>query len=116
MDLPAAIDLCLSLDGAEETTPFGPDTLVYKVGEKIFAITTPGEFPSRMNLKCDPVRSLSLREEYESIIPGFHMNKQHWNTVILDGSLPARLVDELIRHSYDLVIRSLPKSKRPVSE
>lgn len=116
MDLPAAIDLCLSLAGAEETTPFGPDTLVYKVGGKIFAITTPGEFPSRMNLKCDPARASLLREEYDSIVPGFHMNKQHWNTMTLDGSLPVRLVDELIRHSYHLVIRSLPKSKRPVSE
>ena len=113
MDLPEAIDQCLSFPGAEESTPFGPDTLVFKVGGKIFAITDPNDFPPRMNLKCNPARSISLREEYESITPGYHMNKQHWNTVIIDGSLPQKLVAELILHSYDLVVASLPKSKRP---
>ena len=113
MDLPEVIDRCLALPGAEETLPFGPDTLVYKVGGKIFAITTPGEFPSRVNLKCDPPRALSLREGYDSIVPGFHMNKQHWNTVILDGTVPGTLITELIRHSYELVVKALPKSRRP---
>jgi len=114
MDLPDAIELCLSFPGAEETTPFGPENLVYKVGGKIFAITDPGEFPPRMNLKCDPDRSMSLREEYEAIKPGYHMNKRHWNTVTFDRSIPKKLAAELIRHSYDLVVASLPKSKRPV--
>ena len=113
MDLPEAIDLCLSFPGAEESTPFGPDHLVYKIGGKIFAITTPGDFPSRINLKCDPARAISLRDQYEAVIPGFHMNKQHWNTVILDGSVPGKLISELVRHSYDLIVKSLPKSKRP---
>ncbi|MBX3741988.1 MAG: MmcQ/YjbR family DNA-binding protein [Akkermansiaceae bacterium] len=113
MDLPEAIDLCLSLPGAEETTPFGPDVLVYKVGGKVFALTDPGDFPPRMNLKCDPTRAVTLREEYESIIPGYHMNKRHWNTVRIDRSVPASLLRELIRHSYDLVVASLPKGKRP---
>ncbi len=113
MDLPEAIDLCLSLPGAEETTPFGPDVLVYKVGGKVFALTDPGDFPPRMNLKCDPARAITLREEYESIIPGYHMNKRHWNTVRIDRSVPASLLRELIRHSYDLVVASLPKGKRP---
>lgn len=112
MDLPDAIDLCLSLPGAEETTPFGPDVLVYKVAGKMFALTDPGEFPSRMNLKCDPARSMLLREEHEAITPGYHMNKRHWNTVVI-GELPATLARELIVHSYDLVVASLPKSKRP---
>ncbi len=113
MDLPEAIDLCLSLPGAEETTPFGPDVLVYKVAGKVFALTDPGDYPPRMNLKCDPDRAATLREEYESIIPGYHMNKRHWNTVRIDRSVPASLLRDLIRHSYDLVVASLPKGKRP---
>lgn len=113
MDLPEAIELCLSFLGAEETTPFGPEVLVYKVGGKVFALTDPGNFPSRMNLKCDPVRVIALREEYESITPGYHMNKRHWNTVRIDRSIPPALLQELIRHSYDLVVASLPKAKRP---
>jgi predicted DNA-binding protein (MmcQ/YjbR family) len=113
MDLPEAIDLCLSLPGAEETTPFGPDVLVYKVGGKVFALTDPGDFPPRMNLKCDPARAVTLREEHESITPGYHMNKRHWNTVRIDRSVPAILLRDLIRHSYDLVVASLPKGKKP---
>ena len=112
MDLPEVISHCLSKPGAEETTPFGPDTLVYKVGGKMFALTSPDEFPARVNLKCDPERALALRDEYEAIIPGCHMNKRHWNTLVLDGSLPSKLVRELIDHSYELVVASLPKGKR----
>lgn len=111
MDLPDAIARFLSKHGAEETTPFGPDVLVYKVGGKMFALTVPDEFPARINLKCDPERSIILRDEHEAIIPGYHMNKRHWNTLVLDGSLPARLVNELIDHSYDLVAASLPKKR-----
>jgi predicted DNA-binding protein (MmcQ/YjbR family) len=70
MDLPDVIAHILSKPGAEETTPFGPDTLVYKVGGKMFALTTPDEYPARLNLKCDPERAIALRDEYESIIPG----------------------------------------------
>ncbi len=113
MDLPDAIVRCLAKPGAVETTPFGPEVLVYKVGGKLFALTDPADFPPRLNLKADPERSMALREEYESVIPGYHMNKRHWNTVILDGSLPSALVAELIDHSYDLVVASLPKGKRP---
>ena len=112
MDLPDVIAHFLSKPGTEETTPFGPDVLVYKVGGKMFALTVPDEFPARLNLKCDPERSIALRDEYEAIIPGYHMNKRHWNTLILDGSLPANLVRELIDHSYELVVASLPKSWR----
>ncbi|MEI7929364.1 MAG: MmcQ/YjbR family DNA-binding protein, partial [Verrucomicrobiales bacterium] len=67
------------------------------------ALTSPGDFPATVNLKCDPERSIALREEYEGIVPGYHMNKKHWNTVILDGSVPAKLIRELIDHSYELV-------------
>ncbi|NJM37764.1 MAG: MmcQ/YjbR family DNA-binding protein [Akkermansiaceae bacterium] len=112
MDLPKAIDYFLSKPGAEESTPFGPDVLVYKVSGKMFAAAAPDDFPARINLKCDPEKALDLRDEYESILPGYHMNKRHWNTLILDGSLPTKLVKELIDHSYELVIASLPKSKR----
>jgi predicted DNA-binding protein (MmcQ/YjbR family) len=105
MDLPDLIAYCTSKPGAEETTPFGPDHLVYKVNGKMFALTSPDEFPPRVNLKCDPERALELRDRYEAIIPGYHMNKRHWNTLILDGSLPDQLVRELIDHSYQLVAK-----------
>jgi predicted DNA-binding protein (MmcQ/YjbR family) len=103
MDLPDVIVHCLSKPGAEETTPFGPDVFVYKVAGKMFALTSPGDFPATVNLKCDPERSIALREEYEGIVPGHHMNKKHWNTVMLNGSVPAKLIRELIDHSYELV-------------
>ncbi len=112
MDLPDVIEHFLSKPGAEETTPFGPDVLVYKVGGKVFALTQPDEFPSKINLKCDPERAVILREEHDAIIPGYHMNKRHWNTLTLGKSLPSKLVRELIDHSYDLVVASLPKAER----
>jgi predicted DNA-binding protein (MmcQ/YjbR family) len=112
MDLPDVIARFLSKPGAEEGTPFGPDVFVYKVGGKIFALTAPDEFPARINLKCDPERAQILRDEHEAIIPGYHMNKRHWNTLILDGSLSTKLVCELIDHSYDLVAATLPKLRR----
>jgi len=111
MDLPDVIAYFLAKPGAEETTPFGPDTLVYKVGGKLFALTSPDEFPARINLKCDPERAITLRDEYAAILPGYHMNKRHWNTLVLDGTLPAKLVRELIDHSYALVRASLPKNR-----
>jgi predicted DNA-binding protein (MmcQ/YjbR family) len=111
MDLPDVIAHFLSKPGAEETTPFGPEVLVYKVGGKMFAAASPDEFPARINLKCDPERSLELRDQHESILPGYHMNKRHWNTLVLDGSLPSKLVAELIDHSYKLVKKGLPKRR-----
>lgn len=111
MDLPDVITRFLSKPGADETTPFGPDVLVYKVGGRMFALTVPDEFPARINLKCDPERAVILRDEHEAIIPGYHMNKRHWNTLVLDGSLPSKLVNELIDHSYELVAASLPKKR-----
>jgi predicted DNA-binding protein (MmcQ/YjbR family) len=113
MDLADVIDLCLSLPGAEETQPFGPEALVYKVGGKLFAITVPEEHPARINLKCDHERSLELRDQYQAIKPGWHMNKKHWNTLVLDGSVPPKLIRELVQHSYDLVAASLPAKLRP---
>jgi len=109
MDLPDSIAHILSKPGAGETTPFGPDTLVYKVGGKMFALTSPDDYPSTVNLKCDPARSLELQDQYAAIIPGYHMNKRHWITLTLDGSVPAPLVRELIDRSYQLVAAGLPK-------
>jgi predicted DNA-binding protein (MmcQ/YjbR family) len=103
---------CLALPGVEETTPFGPEVLVYKVGGKMFAATQPDEHPPRVNLKCDPERALDLRDRYEDIVPGYHMNKKHWNTLNLAGRLPSALLHELIEHSYQLVVASLSKKQR----
>lgn len=103
MDLPDVIEYFLGKPGAEETTPFGPDVLVYKVGGKMFGLTSPDDFPASINLKCDPDRALLLRDQYPAITPGYHMNKKHWNTIVLDGSVPSSLLRELIDHSYELV-------------
>ena len=111
MDLLDVIEMCLCLPSAEETTPFGPEVLVYKVGGKMFAATVPEEHPPRINLKCDPERSLELRDEHPGVLPGWHMNKRHWNTVMLD-EVPTVLVKELVKHSYYLVVASLPKRLR----
>ncbi|MCO6482585.1 MAG: MmcQ/YjbR family DNA-binding protein [Flavobacteriales bacterium] len=99
--------LCLEKPGATEETPFGPDTLVFKVGGKIFALAGLEPFGS-VNLKCDPERALELRESHAGIIPGYHMNKMHWNTVLTDGSVKDALIMELLAHSYALVRASLP--------
>ena len=112
MDLPDAIAHCLSLPAAEETTPFGPEVLVYKVGGKMFATASLEDGEGRMNLKCDPGRAVVLRDEHEAILPGYHMNKRHWNTLVLDGSLPRTLVAELIGESYRLVVAGLPRKVR----
>lgn len=104
-------DYCLSKKGTEETFPFDQTTLVFKVFGKMYALIDVDEARS-INLKCDPERAEELREQYEGIIPGYHMSKKHWNTVLLDGSINRSLVMELIDHSYDLVYASLPKNLR----
>ena len=91
-----------------EGFPFGDDTLVFKVRGKMFALANL-EGDLTLNLKCDPEKAMELRERHPSIIPGFHMNKKHWNTVIMDGSLSNPMIRELIDHSYDLIWQSLPK-------
>jgi predicted DNA-binding protein (MmcQ/YjbR family) len=112
MHLDAAIAHCLGKPRATEETPFGPEVLVVKVAGRMFGLTKPGEFPPTFNLKCEPTRALGLRDQYPAIQPGYHMNKRHWNTLTLDGSLPASLVRELIDHSYDLVVSGLPRKVR----
>ncbi len=96
-------EYALSKLGAREDYPFGPDTTVFRVGGKIFALCGAVEQPRTINLKCDPMRAQILRQDYPEITPGYHMNKRHWNTLDLTGNLSDDLVRELIDHSYDLV-------------
>ena len=112
MNIEALRTYCLAKKGVEETFPFGEDTLVFKVGGKMFLLTSLSQTPLQFNAKCDPDRAVELREEYESIIPGYHMNKQHWNTIIIDGTIPARLLNRMIDESYELIVGSLPKKIR----
>jgi len=105
-------ELLLSFPGVTEEEPFGPEVVVYKVMGKMFALVDYDSVPPTMNLKCDPDRALDLRDIHEAVRPGYHMNKRHWNTLDLDGSLPSRLVPDLVRHSYDLVASALPRRVR----
>ena len=91
--------------------PFGEDTLVFRVGEKLFLLTSLSQ-GDRFNVKCDPERAIELREQHTEVQPGYHMNKKHWNTVHVDGSLSRRQICDMIDHSYDLVLKSLPKNVR----
>lgn len=102
-------DYCLSKKAVTEGFPFDETTLVFKVAGKMFALTDT-ESPFSINLKCDPERAIELRETYSSVLPGYHMNKQHWNTIEIDGSIPDKLIYEWTDHSFDLIVHSLPKS------
>jgi predicted DNA-binding protein (MmcQ/YjbR family) len=103
---------CLAQTGAAEDFPFGPDHSVFKVAGKMFALSALDRTPLEVSLKCEPELAVQLRNSYEAIRPGYHLNKQHWNTVTLDGSIPDQLVRELIEDSYDLVVSGLPKRTR----
>jgi predicted DNA-binding protein (MmcQ/YjbR family) len=105
-------EYCLGLEHTTEGTPFGPEVLVFKVKGKMFATLALEESPGRVNLKCNPDRALQLREQFSSILPGYHMNKTHWNTLVMDGEIPEDLFEELIKHSYQLIWESLPKKLR----
>ncbi|WP_127132674.1 MmcQ/YjbR family DNA-binding protein [Pseudoflavitalea rhizosphaerae] len=99
---------CLSKPAVEETLPFGPDTLVFKIAGKVFLLTGLDSDPLSFNVKCDPDLAIELRERYDAVQPGYHMNKKHWNTVTVDGSVSGKLLKEWIDHSYELVVDSLP--------
>jgi predicted DNA-binding protein (MmcQ/YjbR family) len=101
-------DHCLEKPGVTEGFPFGEDTLVFKVGGKIFLITGL-EQGDRFNVKCDPELAIELRERYTEVIPGYHMNKKMWNTVFMDGTLTHKQLLDMIDHSYDLILKRLPK-------
>ena len=104
--------LCLSFTGAEETFPFGPRTSVFKVAGKMFALSQLGADSLRVSVKCEPELARALREAYAAVIPGYHLNKRHWNTVIVDGSLPDDAIRDMIEDSYDLVVSKLPEARR----
>src|SRR4051794_17771720 len=104
--------LCLSFTGSEETFPFGPRTSVFKVAGKMFALSQLGAPSLRVSLKCEPELAEALRGAYTAVIPGYHLNKRHWNTVIIDGSLPEQTIRDMIEDSYDLVVSRLPVSER----
>ncbi len=105
-------DHCLSFTGAEETFPFGPETSVFKVAGKIFALSALDDVPLRVSLKCEPLVAEQLRAAHPSVLPGYHLNKRHWNTVIVDGAIPERMMSDIIEDSYDLVVSKLPLSRR----
>ncbi|MEO7719235.1 MAG: MmcQ/YjbR family DNA-binding protein [Capsulimonas sp.] len=98
--------------GSVEEYPFGPETAVHKVGGKIFAFTSWDVTPPRLALKCDPDQAIALRHEFPSILPGYHLNKRHWNTIVLDGGVPEDFLTDLIYHSYELVVKGLTKAVR----
>jgi predicted DNA-binding protein (MmcQ/YjbR family) len=111
MNIETLQQYCLSKPEVEETLPFGPDTLVYKVNGRVFLLTGLDSEDFRFNVKCDPDKALELREEFPCVLPGFHMNKKHWNTIVVDGSVSSRQLKEWIDHSYELVTAK-PKSKK----
>lgn len=112
MNIQDFYDFCLQKPGVTEHFPFDEDTLVFKVGEKMFALSSLKDWEAgipSINLKCDPARALELRDQYNAIEPGYHMSKVHWNTITLHNDVPQKLLLELINHSYDLVFKSLTK-------
>ncbi|WP_104383716.1 MmcQ/YjbR family DNA-binding protein [Sphingobacterium sp. HMA12] len=110
MNIEELRDYCLSIGPVAEETPFGPDTLVFKVGGKIFLLVGLDQIDGlRFNVKCDPEKAIELRERYDqTVLPGYHMNKKHWNTVIANRELADSALEQLILHSYSLIVESLP--------
>ncbi len=105
MNIESLREYCLSKPDTEETLPFGPDTLVFKVHNKVFLLTGLDTEQLRFNVKCNPDKALELREEFPCVLPGWHMNKIHWNTIVVDGSVSTKQLKEWIDHSYDLVAK-----------
>src|SRR3954464_7752240 len=103
MDIENLQEYCLAKPDVVEELPFGPETLVFKTNGKIFLLCSLDKVPLQFNVKCDPAKALELREEFDCVRPGYHMNKKHWNTVIIDGSVPTKQLKEWIDWSYDLV-------------
>jgi predicted DNA-binding protein (MmcQ/YjbR family) len=104
----------LSLPEAVEDYPFGTEAAVFKVRNKMFGLLMQGKEEARINLKCDPDEALALRDIFPAVTPGYHMNKKHWNTVLLDGSVPDGEIERMIDNSYRLVIKGMPAAKRPL--
>ena len=112
MDLKIITTYLKNKPGAYEDFPFGPDALVFKIMKKMFALISLNEHPHRMNLKCQPEHAQALRAMYKSVLPGYHMNKEHWNTVILDKTIPDEEIYSMIDNSYNLIIKGLKKADR----
>jgi predicted DNA-binding protein (MmcQ/YjbR family) len=110
MNIEQIREYCLKKKGVTEEFPFDEETLVFKVMGKMFLLASLEKVPLQINLKCDPEKAIELREEYESVLPGWHMSKKHWNTVIIDGSIPQKDMFEWVDHSYVLVVNGLKKS------
>ena len=106
----------LSRPEAREDSPFGPDVAVMKIDNKMFATLIDSAEGARMNLKCDPDEALMLRDIFPAVLPGYHMNKRHWNTVVLDGSIPPGEIERMVDRSYGLVVKSLRKAQRTALE
>ena len=112
MDFKRLREYILNKSGAYEDFPFGPSVIVYKVMQKMFALVAFDETPLRINLKCDPELALHLRAAFKAVLPGYHMNKKHWNTIIMDGSIPNDELLAMIDDSYDLVVKVLKTSTK----
>jgi predicted DNA-binding protein (MmcQ/YjbR family) len=110
MNMEQIREYCIRKKGVTEEFPFDEETLVFKIVGKIFLLASLESIPLQINLKCDPEKAIELREEYEAVQPGYHMNKKHWNTIILDGTVPAKKILEWIDDSYNLVVSGLKKS------
>ena len=104
-------NFCLSLKGTEEGFPFDESTIVFKVKGKLYCLTNIDKF-SLVNVKCDPEKAIELREQYDDVVPGYHMNKKHWNSLKMEGSLSPDFIKESIKHSYELIVAALPKKIR----
>jgi predicted DNA-binding protein (MmcQ/YjbR family) len=113
MDRDQVLALLTAMPGAVEDYPFGDEVAVFKVGGKMFALVSLDGEPGVVNLKCDPALALQLREQCAAVRPGYHQNKRHWNSVDLDGSLDPEELREMVEHSYELVVASLPRASRP---
>ena len=109
------VKFCNGMPSVTEEYPFGDGVSVFKVVGKMFALVPVAAKPMTMTLKCDPELAVWLRQKYAAVEPGYHTNKKHWNTVTLDGSIDDAELREMVEHSYDCVVASLPKSKRPTS-
>jgi predicted DNA-binding protein (MmcQ/YjbR family) len=105
-------EYCLSKKGSSEDFPFDLETLTIRVGDKMFLLTNIKSEDLRINLKCDPLLAIDLRDEFPAVQPGYHMNKVHWNTVYIDGTIPDDRILRMIDHSYDLVLNKLKKADR----
>jgi predicted DNA-binding protein (MmcQ/YjbR family) len=112
MNIEELREYCISKPHVEETFPFDEETLVFKVGGKMFLLVGINETPVQFNVKCDPERAIELREQYTFVKPGYHMSKKHWNTITCEKDASKKLLKEWIDDSYNLVIESLPKKDR----